>query len=108
MVERIMPRNHSFPPSDGPVSDYHGMSSAKPTVGSRTLKVAPAATRIDCGIRGQNFHHTLAHNSSVCLECPIQEGTNFPIHLVVPIVLSVSHIRCRVAFHMQIHDSEGP
>jgi hypothetical protein len=61
MVERIMPR------------DYRAMSSsAKPTVGSQTLKVGPAVTRIDCGIRGQDSHPSLAHNSSACLECPIR------------------------------------
>lgn len=108
MVERIMPRDYSLPPSDGPVSDDHGTSSAKPTGGSQTLKVGPAATRTDCGIRGQDFDVTLAHNSSACLDCPVQEGTDFPNHLVVPIRLSVPHICCRVAFHMQIHDWVGP
>lgn len=35
----------------------------------------------------------------------MQLGTASPLHLMIPMDLSVLHIHCRVAFHVQIHDS---
>lgn len=100
-----MPRGHALCTKRWPVLDCYGTSRSKPTVVSPTLKVGPAATHLDCGIRGQDFRLSLAHNTTASLERPMRLGTAFPFHLVVPTGLSVLHICCRVAFHMQIHDS---
>jgi len=59
---------------------------------------------LDCGTSGQEVRLSLAQNTTVSHEAIAQQSTDSPRRLMISTDLSMSHIRCRMAFHMQIHD----
>ena len=66
--------------------------------------MGPAAMYLDCGIRGQEVRLSLVQNTTVSHEAIAQQSTDSLRRLMVSTDLSMSHIRCAMAFHMQIHD----
>jgi hypothetical protein len=71
------------------------------------VKIDPASLHLGCGIRGQEIRLPLIRNATVSFEGIRTAEYGLSSSFRSSADLSMPHIRYRMAFHMQFHDSVG-